>query len=594
MQLRRLKVRFNKDWRKRQKQVESFGQQAETMVERNFFRRFDRLAKVRRFVLTWMLLVLLLVGSVVAETRSLGGYYQTLQPAPGGIYTEGMVGSYTNANPLYATAEVDQTISRLIFAGLLTYDSKNQLVGDLADSWQSENNGMQYLVHLRPNLTWQDGQPLTASDVAFTIHVIQSPDAESPLSSSWQGVNVTVVNPQTVMFTLPNPLASFPYSLTTGIIPEHILKNVPMDEMRSVSFNTTQPIGAGPFAMKQIQVTGDTPQTQEEQVALRPFGKYWAGTPKLDQFVVHSFGDTQHMEGSFNKGNIDAMVGLDSLPANLSHNSSVQSYQMPITAANYVFFNTSEGVLADSKVRQALVQDSNVTSIIDQLGYPTMPVDEPLLRGQLGYNPQYRQASYNMTAAAATLTADGWLPGNNGLRHKNGQALTFDMFAQNTPEFTQVANTLSQAWHKLGVDVNVYTQSQTDLQPTIESHSYDALLYGISIGVDPDVYAYWDSSQADVRAAARLNFSSYASPTADAALEAGRTRLDPALRVIKYQPFLQAWQQDAPALGLYQPRFLYVTRGSVYGLSEHMINTDTDRFENVQNWEIRQVPTTIK
>lgn len=594
MQLRRLKVRFNRDWRKRQKQVESFGQQAETLVERNFFRRFDRLAKVKRFVLTWMLLVLLLVSSVVAETRSLSGYYQTLQPTPGGIYTEGIVGSYTNANPLYATDEVDQTISRLIFAGLLTYNDKNQLVGDLADSWQSENDGMQYTLHLRPNLKWQDGQPLTADDIAFTIHVIQSPDAESPLISSWQGVNVSVINSQTVMFTLPNPLASFPYSLTTGIIPEHILKNVPMDEMRSISFNTTHPIGAGPFALKQIQVNGDTPQTQEEQVALRPFAKYWAGEPKLDSFVVHSFGDDQHMEGSFNKGNLSAMVGLDNLPASLAHNASVQSYQMPLTAANYVFFNTSEGVLADSKVRQALVQDSNVLSIIDHLSYPTMPVDEPLLRSQIGYNPAYRQAGYNMTAAAATLTADGWVPGSNGIRYKNGEPLTFDLFAQNTPEFTQVTNTLSKAWHQLGVGVNVYLQSATDLRPTIESHSYDALLYGISIGVDPDVYAYWDSSQADVRSAERLNFSSYSSPTADTALEAGRTRLDPALRVIKYQPFLKAWQQDAPALGLYQPRFLYVTHGTVYGLNEHTINIDTDRFDNVQNWEIRQVPTTIK
>lgn len=594
MQLRRLKVRFNRDWRKRQKQVESFGQQAETLVERNFFRRFDRLAKVRRFVLTWMLLILLLIASVVAETRSLSGYYQSLLPAPGGIYTEGIVGSYTNANPIYATNEVDQTISRLIFAGLLTYNNNNQLVGDLADRWQSEDNGMQYLVHLRPHETWQDGQPLTANDVAFTIHVIQNPDAESPLISSWQGVTVSVVNSQTVKFTLPNPLASFPYSLTTGIIPEHILKNVPMVEMRSASFNTTQPIGAGPFALKQIQVTGDTPQTQEEQVALRPFSNYWAGKPKLDTFVVHSFGDDQHMEASFNKGNLNAMVGLNSVPANLAHNSSVQTYQMPLTAANYVFFNTSEGVLADPKVRQALVQDSNVLKIIDQLGYPTMPVDEPLLRGQLGYNPVYRQARYNAPAAAAILTADGWIMGGNGVRHKNGQPLTFDLFAQNTPEFTQVTNTLSRAWHKLGVGVNVYLQSATDLQPTIESHSYDALLYGISIGVDPDVYAYWDSSQADVRSVERLNFSSYSSPTADAALEAGRTRLDSALRVIKYQPFLKAWQQDAPALGLYQPRFLYITRGTVFGLSEHVINTDTDRFDNVQNWEIRQVPTTIK
>lgn len=594
MHFSQIKVRLRRSWRRRQKLVESFSQQAESLAERNFFRRFDHLARVRRFVLTWIFLILLLIGTVVAQTRSLSGYYQTLQPAPGGIYTEGIVGSYTNANPLYATDEVDQTISRLIFAGLLTYNSNNQLVGDLADSWQSEKGGTQYLVHLRSHLTWQDGQPLTASDVAFTIHVIQSPDAQSPLYASWQGVSVKVVNSQSILFSLPNPLASFPYSLTTGIIPQHILKNIPMDEMRSVSFNTTHPIGAGPFALKRIEVTGDTLQTSAEQVALSPFSNYWAGRPKLDSFVVHAFGDKQHMEASFQKDNIDAMVGLDSVPANLAHDTSVRTYQMPLTAANYVFFNTSEGVLADTKVRQALVLDSNVPSIIAKLSYPTMPVDEPLLRGQLAYNPAYRQAGYNAASAARILLSDGWLPGKNGIRYKNGQPLTFDLFAQNTPEFTMVTNMLSRNWQKLGVNVNVYLQSSTDLQPTIESHSYDALLYGISIGVDPDVYAYWDSSQADVRSPERLNFSSYKSSVADSALEAGRTRLNPALRVIKYQPFLQAWQQDYPALGLYQPRFLYITHGTVYGLSQHTINTDTDRFENVQNWEIRQVPTTIR
>jgi ABC-type transport system substrate-binding protein len=86
-----------------------------------------------------------------------------------------------------------------------------------------------------------------------------------------------------------------------------------------------------------------------------------------------------------------------------------------------------------------------------------------------------------------------------------------------------------------------------------------------------------------------LNFSAYSSPKADAALEAGRTRLDPTLRTVKYQPFLQAWQSDVPAMGLYQPRFLYLTHGQVYGLNETPINTDSQRFSNVQNWEIREV-----
>ena len=593
MQFRRLESRLLLWQRKRRQRMEAFGIQAESQLEQNFFKRFDHLVNVRRFVATWMLLVVLLVGCVVAQTRSLSGYYQTLQPIPGGIYAEGIIGSYTDANPIYATGEVDQAVSRLIFAGLLTYNDKNQLVDDLADSWNAQDNGLQYVVHLRPNLKWQDGQPLTAKDVVFTIHTIQNPDAQSPLNTSWQGVKCTATDDRTIVFTLPNPLASFPYSLTTGIIPEHILGNVPMDQMRSVAFNTTHPVGSGPFALKGLEVSGDTPQTREEQIVLRPFSHYWAGTPKLSSFVVHAFHAKQRMIGSFEKQGINAMVGLNSLPHKLANDSSVQTYQMPLTAGTYVFFKTSSGVLADAKVRQALVSSVNTQNIIRQLGYPAMPVDEPLLRGQLGYNPAYAQAGYNQAAAAATLTADGWVPGPNGIRYKNGQPLTFNLFAQNTPEYTQVTNTLSQQWGDLGVDVVVHLQSSADLQPTLQSHSYDALLYGISIGIDPDVFVYWDSSQADVRSASRLNFSEYKSSTADSSLEAGRTRINPTLRAIKYRAFLQAWQKDAPALGLYQPRFLYVTRGIVYGLNEHMINTDTDRYDNVQNWEIREAPKTI-
>jgi hypothetical protein len=139
----------------------------------------------------------------------------------------------------------------------------------------------------------------------------------------------------------------------------------------------------------------------------------------------------------------------------------------------------------------------------------------------------------------------------------------------------------------VGVDVQVVLQSGTDFQTTLSSHGYDALLYGISIGKDPDVYVYWDSRQADPRSESRLNFSEWRSTIADDALQAGRTRADMSLRAIKYQPFLQAWRDEAPALGMYQPRSLYIARLKVYGLSEHPINAEVERFTNVHNWMIR-------
>ncbi|HEX7633215.1 MAG TPA: ABC transporter substrate-binding protein, partial [Candidatus Saccharimonadales bacterium] len=199
---------------------------------------------------------------------------------------------------------------------------------------------------------------------------------------------------------------------------------------------------------------------------------------------------------------------------------------------------------------------------------------------------------FNPKVANALLDAEGWVKGKDGIRTKAGQRLSFTLSSSNTAEYRAVTRQLRQQWKAVGADVRMQLQDSNDFQTTLASHGYDAVLYGISIGVDPDVFVYWDSSQADVRSANRLNLSEYKNTTADTALEAGRTRLDPALRTIKYKPFLQAWQQDSPALGLYQPRLLYLTNGTVAGLNEHSINAATGRFSNVQNWEIRQAKVT--
>ena len=190
------------------------------------------------------------------------------------------------------------------------------------------------------------------------------------------------------------------------------------------------------------------------------------------------------------------------------------------------------------------------------------------------------------------LEADGWKTAKNGVRAKAGQPLAFTLTAADTPEDRLVTGQLRQQWQRLGVKLNVQLLGTVDFQNALTYHGYDAILDGISIGVDPDVFVYWDSSQADIRSANRLNLSEYKNPVADAALEAGRTRLDPTLRIIKYKPFLEAWQHDSPALGLYQPRVLYLTNGPVSGLGDHPVNTAIDRFANVQNWEIRQAKVT--
>ncbi len=589
VQFHSLKLRFRRLFRKRKRQVENLGSQAESQLEHNFVRRLGNLVPVRRFVAVWLLLAVLLIGGVISETRALTSYYQTLQPVSGGQYSEGLVGSFTNANPLYATGLVNNAVSKLLFAGLFKYDAKNSLIGDLADGWQVDKTGENYTVHLRPNLTWQDGQPLTANDVVFTYQTIQNPDAQSPLNVSWQNVEVSAADDHTVLFKLPNPLASFPDSLTTGIVPQHVLSHVALPDLRSASFNTTSPVGSGPFELKKIQVAGNSPTTREEEIALQPFGGYHGGAPKLANFVVHTFPDDKSMVKSFRDQNITAMAGYQNAPKGVTAAKNVQQYNLPLAAANMVFFKTTSGVLSDQFVRQALVSGADTEQILNGIGGSLVPVREPLLQGQLGYDPKLQQLQGSAASANALLDKAGWKMQANGIRARKGQPLTFRLYAQNTDEYRKATDLLKQQWKKLGVDAQIFLQSANDLQPTVAYHTYDALLYGISIGADPDVFVYWDSTQADVRSASRLNFSEYQSPAADTALEAGRTRTAAALRAIKYQAFLKAWRDDAPALGLYQPKITYATHGKVYNFDNRMLTTDTDRFNNVSDWMIRTV-----
>lgn len=592
MRLHKFKLRLRRRWRQRRSQAQAVSKQTERTVERYFFGRFEKFSKVGRFLSTWVLLMLLLIGCVVAQNSALSSYYQTLRPVPGGIYREGVLGTFTNANPMYATNDVDLAVSHLIFAGLFRYDTHNHLVGNLAKSWQVDKTGQVYTVRLRPHLTWQDGQPLTAADVVYTYRMIQDPDAQSPLRGNWEGIDVQAQGDRTIVFKLPNPLSSFIYNLTTGIVPKHLLAGVAPVDLRSAAFNTTNPVGAGPFMWSNINISGDNPANADEQIGLVPFNDFWAGPPKLKTFTLHAFARSKDMLAAYRGNQLTAMAGLTKLPPDIRQQASTKVYDFPLLAANMVFFRTTDGVLKHKEVRQALVEAADPTAILSKLNYGVMPVREPFLSSQFTYDAKYAQPTGKLDTAKQQLDKAGWYPAADGIRQKKHEQLAFTLTARDTPENRLVVNTLQRQWRALGVTVKPLFEDDDSFHTVLAQHGYDAILYGITIGVDPDVFVYWDSSQADVRSPNQLNLSEYQSSTADAALEGGRTRSGTALRRVKYQPFLKAWQADAPALALYQPRFLYVSHGPVYGLEERPLNTTVDRYDNVNDWMIRTANVT--
>ena len=582
------KLRWRRRLRSGQRQVEDLGSQAEQGIDQHLIKRMSRLGRVRRFIATWIALLVLIFGGLFIQIRKLQGYYLTPQPAPGGIYNEGILGSFTNANPIYAVGSVDSSVSRLVFSGLFKFNDKNQLVGDLAKSYTVDERGTTYTVTLKDNLQWQDGKPLNADDIVFTYATIQNPDTKSPLASSWQGIKVTAPDKKTVVFTLPSILSSFPYSMTNGIIPKHILGKTAPDQMRSVLFNTSNPIGSGPFKWDAIEIIGAGDDDREQRIAFKPNDTYVNGTPKLDSFVIRTFANENKMRTAFKKGELNGVVGFSKMPDDLLEDTTVRAYNVPLNSQVLIFLKTTTPILSDQKVRQAISYGLNTGEARVAADTPILPSDSPLLSSQIGYDKSLIQKTNNPELASKLLDEAGWKLNEKGKRVKDGKEFIFTLTTQSDPTYESVAKNVKQQLEKLGITMQTTFFKDTELQSALAVHDYDSLLYGIALGPDPDVFAYWHSSQADLRAPSHLNFSEYKSPAADKALEAGRTRSDPATRAIKYRPFLDSWSNDAPAIALYQPRFLYVVREPLADFNPTRMNTGTDRYNEVNQWMIRE------
>ncbi len=588
------KLRWRRRIRSGKNQVEDLGSQAEQGFEEHLIKRMSRLGRVRRFIAIWVALIVLLFGGLFIQIRKLQGYYLTTQPAPGGIYSEGILGSFTNVNPIYAVGSVDSSVSRLVFAGLFTFNDKNQLVGELAKSYTVDARGTTYTVLLKDNLQWQDGKPLTAEDVVFTYTTIQNPDTKSPLASSWQGIKVTATDKKTVTFTLPSILSAFPYSMVNGIIPKHVLGKVAPEQMRSVLFNTNSPIGSGPFKWDAIEIVGTADEDREQRIALKPNENYVNGKPKLDSFVIRSFANEIKMRNAFKKGELNGVVGLSKIPDDLLDDNSVRVYNIPLNSQVLLFLKTTTPVLSDQKVRQAISYGLNTGAVRLAADVPVLPSDSPLLANQLGYDKTLTQKTGSPEQAAKLLDEAGWKLNDKGIRVKDGKELTLAITTQNNQTYESVAKNIKEQMALIGVNVEIVVLKDNELQSALAVHDYDSLLYGISLGPDPDVFAYWHSSQADLRSPSHLNFSEFKSTAADKALEAGRTRSDPATRAIKYRPFLDAWSKEAPAVALYQPRFLYVVREPLANFNPTRMNTGTDRYNEVNQWMIRETKQQIQ
>ena len=551
-------------------------------ASRFILRRIENVRLVMTEIMIWLAAIALLIAGLGIQYSWNSQGSKKDGAKSGGVYVEGVIGNISTLNPLLAASEPEQAVSRLLFSSLYNYDVTGALHTDLAESMTVKDDKV-YTIKLR-NAVWHDGKNLTAEDVVYTINLIKNPQVRSPLRVNWLDISARAIDDSTVEFMLPAVYAGFSHALTFPVIPKHILQSVSPSSMREADFSSS-PVGSGPFAVKRVQTSESTSST--DVVRMEPNTKYYGAVSTLSRLELRAYGNESLLVKAVNSGEVSAASGLSLSAADNIKSKQYSTKHWLLNKGVYLLMNNRSQTLQDARVRQALRYATDTSSIRATVGDNVARLDTPILQSQIAQKLPVAP-DYNLDKAKALLKEAGWTYNQGQWKGKDGRPLAVAVTTSSgRDEYKKIVDALKQQWSKLGVDVQlreIDTSSTTTsfVQSVLQPRDYDALLYELELGADPDVFAYWHSSQAS---ASGYNFANYSNRTVDNDLVGGRSRTNSALRAAKYIQFVNQWLSDAPAIGLYQSVGSYVlNNGASIVEPRGSLNTMNDRYADVTTW----------
>ncbi|HEX2979130.1 MAG TPA: peptide ABC transporter substrate-binding protein [Anaerolineaceae bacterium] len=541
----------------------------------------------------WQLVIILLTGMVVGAlllTQGPGGTQpsSTTTPTSGGVYAEGLVGSLKRLNPLLDLYnQPDRDIDRLIYSGLVKFDSKGYPQPDLAETWGTSQDGLTYNFSLKEGLVWHDGKPITADDVIFTIELMRAGDpfVPSDVRDFWNNITVVKGDERTLQFQLPEAYSPFLDYLTFGILPEHLLKNVGPEGLVDAAFNLN-PVGSGPYRFDHLIMDGD----QIQGVVLSLFDDYVGQKPYIEQVLFRYYPDGESALQAYQSGEIQGLgqVATADLPGVLNEpNLSVYTARLP--ELSLVMFNLKNQDVAffqDDAVRQALMKGLNRQWISDHiLNGQAIVADGPLFPGTWAYADNLTRISADSDAAAAMLKDAGYVIPAEGdpIRAKDGVQLSFTMVYPDDEIFGAIAERIQQDWQAIGVQVGLEALPYEQLvSERLNERDYQAALVHLNLSrsPDPDPYPFWDMAQAT----GGQNYSQWDDRNASEYLEQARITQDNTERLRFYHNFQAIFMKEMPALPLYYPVYNYAIDRQIQGVQVGPLFDPSDRFNTLPEW----------
>jgi ABC-type transport system substrate-binding protein len=374
--------------------------------------------------------------------------------------------------------------------------------------------------NLRENVKFHDGHIFDAHDVKFTYDAIMDPKNLSPRIADYEPVKqVEVIDPLRVRIVYKRLYSPAIGTWGMGILPEHLLNSQALKAealklgqdpaeytMRQSAFKR-HPVGCGPFVFREWK--------SDRFISLDRFDDYWEGPPNYKKYMFRVIPDLLTQEMEFYAGTIDSYGVQPHQVKRLINDDRFQHFSGTSFGYTYIGYNMRRKPFDDRRVRRALSMAIDVNKIIEYVLYTQgEPITGPFVKQTDYYNHRIKPVPYDPAGALKLLAEAGWKPNAQGWLEKEGQRLQFTLITNSGNDIRKAILAIAQdAWKQIGIDVRTdLLEWSVFIQERVNKLDFDALVLGWSMGIDPDLYQIWHSSQAGPH---QLNFVGFNNQEAD-------------------------------------------------------------------------------
>jgi peptide/nickel transport system substrate-binding protein len=522
-------------------------------------------------------------ASAVAQTGKVKGQIDTTGIKKGGTIIVRAGGDITAFNPVTESNVITNSQMSLLYDSLVFPDPDTlQPTPNLATKWEVSPDSKTFTFTLKPGVKWHDGQPFTADDVKFAYELFMNPDSGSirAASLSQNIASVTVKDPQTVVFTLKDVVASFmTIDAAYGIVPKHLLDSIAPKDFKTGEFSTRKPVGTGPFKFKQ-QILGD-------RVEFTANPDYHRGAPALDAYVYKVVKENAVTAQQLKTGELDfASISQDFADdAKKQANLNVTDYDTFTMLIQGYNVDPAKGpaIFQDVTVRQALCYAIDRQAIAQKIygGYATVAVgtESPVT---WAYQPDKitTKYEYDPKKAMQLLDGGGWKVGSDGVRAKDGKRLAFTLYTvSGDPGSASHMQVVQDAWKTIGVAMQLQLEEPTlVVNRASKSFDYEMFFFGLTTTPEPDQTRYWASNQHGPGA----NYYGYNNPKVDDLLMQGIRTLDVEQRKAIYVQAQNLIVADVPGFVSHFVKGIGAVNKRVKNLIPNAINTNF----NAHQWYV--------